>query len=122
MPTVGQAPSVIPLPTLSADEAQDRTESLEEAFKLHRAIMGKLDLVLASLAEAGAMTEKLQHLSTSVPSNRGVRLSRRLSVDVVLFSLRRASSAIKAATGTKRAASYGRDEAEKLILDPGLLR
>jgi len=122
MPTIGQAPPVIPLPVLSADEARDRTESLEEAFKLHRAVMGKLDSVLASLAEAGAMVEKLQHVSTSVPSNRAVRLSRRLGLDVLLHSLRGASSLVKAASGTRRAASRGRDEAEKLVLDPGLLR
>lgn len=122
MPTTGQAPSVIPILKLSEAELRDRRDDLDEASKLHKIAVQKLESVLPTLVEAQKIIEKLQRVSESVPSNKAIRLSRRLGVKILQASVAQAINSIKSSSASKRMASQGLEEAEILIIDPSLLQ
>jgi hypothetical protein len=122
MPIVGQAPAVVPIPKLSESELRERRESLEEAMGLHRAALEALESALPALLEAQKLVDRLSRVSESVPSNRAVRLSRRLGDPILQASISRAVDSVRSSSSSRRVASQGLGEAEVLIADPGLLR
>jgi hypothetical protein len=120
MPTVGQAPAVIPIPELSEEEKQERIADLEKAFQLHRGIREKVAKVMPQLDEIFRDFAKLHEHISHTQTLRLARLSRLLMTDPLVKLVFGARNHLQRLTRLSAHAERNSGDVEKDILDPSL--
>ncbi len=121
MPTVGQAPAVVPIPELSEEEKQERLDDLEMAFKLHKGIREKAAKVLPQIEEIFRDFAKLQDHCSKTQSLRIIRLGRILMTDPLAKLALAARFHLHRLGSTSERAERNAWDMARMILDPEIV-
>ncbi len=122
MPTVGQAPKVIPIPELTDEEKQGRIADLAKATKLHQGVRAKAAGILPALDEMLRDLQQLHKHCEMTPTLRTLRLNRRLASDPLIRFVLAARVQLMELGKVSERAERNSGDIENDLLDPKLLR
>lgn len=121
MPTVGQAPAVIPIPELTDEERHERIADLTKALQLHRGIRSKVAKVMPQLEDIFRDFSKLQDHCSKTPTLRLVRLGRVLMTDPLIKLALGARFHLQQLNKISEHADRNAGDIEKDLLDPSII-
>ncbi len=120
MAVIGRAPAVIPVPELSEEEQRSRLHELETAFELYQSIQSKVAKLGPALQALARDFVRLQHLSSSSPALRAVRVLHHLKAPLIFKAVVILNAQIGRIMKDMDKSLKRKDILEREVLDPQL--